>query len=139
MHSASAGPGLLLHVAESMSALRVIEMAPPGQVAETIRSPGLQVRSQLLLAPRVQPGGADRAGRALRPDRAGIALLAGGARRSGWSLRAGRSLRAFKASAERQRCGDNDGDERNTHEPLMNPDMNPTLNAVWLFQENQTE
>ena len=51
MHSARAGPGLLLQVAESISALRVIDIAPPGQVTDTIRSPGLQVRSQLLLAP----------------------------------------------------------------------------------------
>jgi hypothetical protein len=51
MHSASAGPGLLLHAADSISALRVIATVPPGQVAEMSFSPGLQVRSQLLPAP----------------------------------------------------------------------------------------
>jgi hypothetical protein len=51
MQSASAGPGLLLQVADSISAFRVIEIAPPGQVTDTMRSPGLQVRSQLPLAP----------------------------------------------------------------------------------------
>jgi hypothetical protein len=50
MHSAKAGPGLLLHDADSISALRVIWSVPPGQVAETIFSPGLHVKSQLLPA-----------------------------------------------------------------------------------------
>jgi hypothetical protein len=48
MHNASAGPGLLLHDADSMSALREICKVPPGQVADTSFSPGPQVRSHWL-------------------------------------------------------------------------------------------
>jgi hypothetical protein len=49
MHSAKAGPGVLLHAAESMPPDREMTIVAPGQVTETRRSPGLQVRSQLLL------------------------------------------------------------------------------------------
>lgn len=53
MHSASAGPAVLLHVADSMPALREIEILAPGQVTEISVSPGLQVRRQVLLGPQV--------------------------------------------------------------------------------------
>ncbi|MGB6535927.1 MAG: hypothetical protein WBF58_08200 [Xanthobacteraceae bacterium] len=49
MHSASAGPGVLLHAAESTPPDREITIVAPGQVTETSRSPGLQLKSQLLL------------------------------------------------------------------------------------------
>src|SRR5580698_1516189 len=52
IQSTIAGPGLLLHIADSISALRVMETVPPGQVAETSFSPGLQVRSHWLPAPQ---------------------------------------------------------------------------------------
>jgi hypothetical protein len=49
MHKASAGPGVLLQAAESTPAVLEITMVAPGHVTETSLSPGLQLRSQLLL------------------------------------------------------------------------------------------
>jgi len=49
MHSAKAGPGVLLQAADSTPAALEITTVAPGQVTETSRSPGAQVRSQLLL------------------------------------------------------------------------------------------
>jgi len=46
--SASAGPGELLHVAISLSAVLPIQMVPPGQVTETSFSPALHKSSHLL-------------------------------------------------------------------------------------------
>jgi len=53
MHSAKAGPGVLLHAAESTPPVREITIVAPGQVTETSRSPGLQLKSQLLLGAQV--------------------------------------------------------------------------------------
>jgi hypothetical protein len=53
MHSAKAGPGVLLHAAESTPAFLEITIVAPGHVTETNRSPGLQLRSQLLLGAQV--------------------------------------------------------------------------------------
>lgn len=53
MQSASAGPGVLLHAAESTSPCLEITIVAPGQVTETSRSPGLQLKSQLLLGAHV--------------------------------------------------------------------------------------
>jgi hypothetical protein len=53
MHSTSAGPGVLLHAAESTPAVLEITIVAPGHVTETNRSPGLQLRSQLLLGAQV--------------------------------------------------------------------------------------
>lgn len=49
MHSAKTGPGVLLQAADSTPADLEITIVAPGQVTETSLSPGLQVRSQLLL------------------------------------------------------------------------------------------
>ena len=111
MHSASAGPVALEQVADLMSPF--LAMVPPGQVTEISFSPGLQVKSQLLLwpqpswrsacrplgRPRRGHGGTDRSGLAfdaLRPLRAGIAF------RSGWPLR------AVETAGQRQCRGDGD-------------------------------
>jgi hypothetical protein len=53
MQSANAGPGVLLHAAESTPPVLEITMVAPGQVTETSRSPGLQLKSQLLLGAQV--------------------------------------------------------------------------------------
>jgi len=53
MHSASAGPGVLLHAAESTPPCLEITIVAPVQVTETSRSPGLQLKSQLLLGAQV--------------------------------------------------------------------------------------
>jgi hypothetical protein len=53
MHSASAGPGVLLHAAESTPPVLEITIVAPGHVTDTSRSPGLQLRSQLLLGAQV--------------------------------------------------------------------------------------
>jgi hypothetical protein len=52
MQSAIAGPGLLLHVADSISPFFEMPIDPPGQVTAASFSPGLQLRSQLLPAPQ---------------------------------------------------------------------------------------
>jgi hypothetical protein len=66
MHSARAGPGVLLQAAASTPPDLEITIVAPGQVTETSLSPGLQVRSQLLLGAQlswwtkcspVEPGG----------------------------------------------------------------------------------
>ena len=51
MHSASAGPGELLHVAVSLSAVRPIQIVPPGQVTETIFSPAAHSSTHLVSQP----------------------------------------------------------------------------------------
>ena len=53
MQSAKAGPGVLLQAAESTPPVLEITMVAPGQVTDTSRSPGLQLRSQLLLGAQV--------------------------------------------------------------------------------------
>ena len=53
MQSAKAGPGVLLHAAESIPPLLEMTIVAPGQVTETSRSPGLQLKSQLLLGAQV--------------------------------------------------------------------------------------
>lgn len=53
MQSASAGPGVLLHAAASTLPCLEITIVAPGQVTETSRSPGLQLKSQLLLGAHV--------------------------------------------------------------------------------------
>ena len=53
MHSASAGPGVLLQVAVSTSVLRLRLMFAPGQVTETSFSPGLQASSHRFAGPHV--------------------------------------------------------------------------------------
>jgi hypothetical protein len=53
MHSTKAGPGVLLHAAESTPPFLEMTIVAPGQVTETRRSPGLQLKSQLLLGAQV--------------------------------------------------------------------------------------
>ncbi|MFZ2067896.1 MAG: hypothetical protein WAV27_18140 [Xanthobacteraceae bacterium] len=53
MQSAKAGPGVLLHAADSTPPVLEMTIVPPGQVTETSRSPGLQLKSQLLLGAHV--------------------------------------------------------------------------------------
>lgn len=53
MQSARAGPGVLLQAAESTPPLLEITIVAPGQVTDTNLSPGLQLRSQLLLGAQV--------------------------------------------------------------------------------------
>ena len=53
MHSASAGPGVLLQAAVSTSVLRLRLMFAPGQVTETSFSPGLQASSHRFAGPHV--------------------------------------------------------------------------------------
>jgi hypothetical protein len=48
MQSASAGPGELLHVAVSLSAVLPIQIVPPGQITETSFSPALHKSSHLV-------------------------------------------------------------------------------------------
>src|SRR5437868_6825605 len=48
IQSASAGPGELLHVAVSLSAVLPIQIVPPGQVTETSFSPALHKSSHLV-------------------------------------------------------------------------------------------
>jgi hypothetical protein len=60
MHRANAGPPVPLQDALSPSAVLVMAMVPPGQVAETSFSPGLQASSHELLAPQVSSRSACR-------------------------------------------------------------------------------
>jgi hypothetical protein len=53
IHSAIAGPGVLLHAADSTPPSFEITMVAPGQVTAAKISPGLQLRSQLLLGAQV--------------------------------------------------------------------------------------
>jgi hypothetical protein len=53
MHSTKAGPGVLLQAAESTPPFLEMTIVAPGQVTETSRSPGLQLKSQLLLGAQV--------------------------------------------------------------------------------------
>jgi hypothetical protein len=48
MHSASAGPDELLHVAVSLSAVLPIQIVPPGQVTETSFSPAAHKSTHLV-------------------------------------------------------------------------------------------
>ena len=51
MQSASAGPCELLHVAVSVSAVRPIQIVPPGQVTDTIFSPAVHNSTHLVSQP----------------------------------------------------------------------------------------
>src|ERR1700689_4369646 len=53
MHRAMAGPGGVLHAADSTPPSFEITIVAPGQVTAAKASPGLQLRSQLLLGAQV--------------------------------------------------------------------------------------
>ena len=104
MQSASAVPFTLLQVAASLSPILSICRVPPGQVAETIISSGVQISSHRdftgNFAKRAQPGGgggsgwAFGAGRSCRANttrRSGRTGNAGGPGHAFFSLRAKRS------------------------------------------------